>query len=448
MSTFAQLQADPELRSFYQLAFLLVGDAEGALGALAEALRLGGDLDLTLAAVALRHAQELAPDRFYLRSLAEPEGPLRQLNRLAIEERNALLLKLSGRFHNEQIASLLRVPTEALAELLARVQRRFAEPDQLWPALLATVPEWTLALDSRLQGTLKGNDQPTEGPEPNAWATATHPARAPKGRWLWSVALLATLALVGLFIGLRDRPVDPVTTEVEEEVTPKPPDFTQYQADQVVRLTLYGGESLPADDAVRSIAQKVLQWTREATLLSDDPTATPGTEARTLILQFADGRTLWLVGWDRCGMLGQPCIITAGGDGSMPTRLQQPDLERWMIAHGWQLDLNPGGFQVRPAETGERRLDAEAVARIVEAATGRKVAGISPLGRLQLHQEPDGDWRTEFAPVWHVFAVEESSGLEQVGPRMVTVSRGEIILLDDQTGEILLPNARPQRLGE
>jgi hypothetical protein len=85
----------------YQLAYLLVGEPEGAVQALVETLRStpfeSDAFWAELAVAALRVAQNLSPDRFFLRSLGNPvvdeSSQLRYLvDRLPEAERTALVL--------------------------------------------------------------------------------------------------------------------------------------------------------------------------------------------------------------------------------------------------------------------------------------------------------------------------------------------------------------------
>lgn len=415
----------------FQLAYLLVGEEAGATEAVLETIRLHDRSDRfpweELAMAAMRRAAGLSPDRFYLRSLANLEGVAAQVDRLPVSERTALVLDASGQLSPEQIASLLRLPQGALAELLARLWRGIgAERADLWDSLLTTVPPISADVEYRIQAALAGEEpvRPSEAP--------IEPDRAPRRRpALITIAFAIALALL-FAIRWWPKPGLPLSTDAVAEmpVAEAGPvlNLAPYQPRTAIALSDYPGSERRLLDGVHRSAEKVLQWLGEAKVLREDPAATPWTMRNAIRFRFADDDLdLWLSVPDACEIAEGPCPIIVGGASKVPLQVEQVDLGLWMTGRGWQQEFNPGTPILLFGVEGHRMKTYE-VRALPELALPEGFSMEVPDGRkmLVLYQAEDGRWRTRLQPVWVVW-------IHPVGdPR-----KGEIILVDDQTGTIL-----------
>lgn len=412
----------------FQLSYLLVGEVEGAAEALLETVRLHGVANPfpweELVQAAMRRADGLSPDRFFLRSLRDPEGLVAQVDRLPGSERTALVLDAAGALSTEQIAGLLRLPPGALGDLLTRLWRGIGVGrSDLWAALQATVPSVPAGFELRLEATLAGD-------EPGSVAAA--PGKEPRQRRL---ALTGTLLLSALALLLSIRwwpsPVELRPAEEEAIVITVPEsttslDLTPYKAGAVIRLST-GGAHIPTREGLDRIAYKVLQWLGEAEVIGEDPAATPGTTSLSLRLRFADDDLdLWLVAPDACMTHTGPCPVTVGGASTVPLKVEQADLGRWMAGSGWVLDLNPAEISLLESRSDRRMSPAEVVNLSALVLPEGSVVEVRTKDRLVIFRDQNGQWRTGGEPVWWLFIHPDGDPTE-----------GEFWIIDDRTGSVL-----------
>ncbi|HLO04664.1 MAG TPA: hypothetical protein VK191_16280 [Symbiobacteriaceae bacterium] len=411
----------------YQLAYLLVGEAGGAAQALLETVRLHARSHALpwneLALAALRQAAALKPDRFFLRTLAHPEGLLSQVDRLPESERCALLLDACGEFSLDQMASLLRLPTGALAESLARTWRRFeAHRASLWAELVATVPPMEQALQRQLAPALTGDES----------VLPPLPGRAPRRRkpWLAALALVAVLGVLALRWWLKEPEVIPTeTTSLIEAPAPASNRFDPSAfKPEAVQSFMTTGIPAPIEEGAGAIATKVFQWIGEATFVEEAPAATVGDSPNSLSLRFTDGRVLWLLPDRLCWSGIDGCAVVVGGEGKIPIRLSQIDLSRWMVAGGWLMEFGPHSDYLTYPDQGARTHTEEEIRRLSERdrTPGLDMWNISTQGILTLRQE-NGLWRTSGEPGWQVVLRSAEAGKPE----------GEMLTYRDRDGALI-----------
>lgn len=427
----------------YQLAYLLVGETESALAAVIETARLPNLTEThswyELAQAALRHAERLSPDRFFLRSLANPEGIMARVYRLPITERTALVLDAMGEFTLDQVASLLRLPSESAQELLARTWRQVGlERVELSAALLASVPPLPA---ERLQALLAGDEsRPVEvdvAPEAER--------RAPRRRRPW-IGLAFAILLIAFF-ALRWWPrasnsiatdevvpvISPVatgSTEIpQEQPLPQPRrfDFRSFTPESIQSFMAYGMNA-PAHEGAQEIATMVLQWLGEATIVAEAPGASAGDSHLGLSLRSTDGRSFWLQLEDFCWARIESCLVTVGGEGQTPIRLRQEDLTRWMAAGAWTRAFQmPNSMMVYPDQGSRLRTEDEMRSRAErDAPPGWYQITVNRQALLRLTQA-EGAWRTVGEPAWVVF-------LRPLEPGQ---TKGEMLIYRDSDGALL-----------
>lgn len=444
-------------RLAYQLAYLLVGEAKGALAALQEAIRLAPNLTDDgapfwegLPRAALRQARDLPPERFFLRSLSQPEGALRQVDSLPVQERTALILDASALLTPDQIAAVLQLTTADLKRLLERTWAKIGlERSQLWTQLVATVQPIPLELVAQVESNHSAAEPPI-----------TPHRRVP--RWAPIPGLLVAVALV-LFVATRwqasqgsaietaspppavtePTPTAPPRTETRSSPPPltapgpssarpvptisRPPlDLSEFKPTEVAQLS-EADRSLP-DRNVDLVAEKLFQWMGEATVMGLAPQSYLDPSQSSLVLFFADDRVLWVQVSLECFRNAEECDVVVGGDGRTPIVLRQTDLSRWMAARAWYADLLAETPIPNLSPSGERRLQETEVlgmASIDKSSPGYLLDGIWANDSL-LQTKEDGRWRTIRHPTWQVqFRHKEQRQL------------GEILEYDDLTGELI-----------
>lgn len=442
----------------YQLAFLLVGEAEGAAEALLETIRLQAGAEtipLTdLAHAALRQAAQRSPDRFFLRSLANPDGITAQVDRLPVTERTALVLDGVGELSHDQIALLLRMPKESARELLARTWRQVGqERGELSAALLATVDPIPAGLEHRLQAVLDGSDSATAdiaAPEAGVgpfMKPSEADRRAPRLRKPW-LGLAFAILLAALFaIRWWPRATDAVATGVERPVVEAPApatstaeipqeqpvvqatrfDFRTFTPESIQSFTAFG-MPVPAHEGVQEIAAMVLQWLGEATIVGEASLISAGDSPFSLSLRAKDGRSLWLQLDHFCTVNIDECFITVGGEGQTPVRLHQADLTRWFLAGGWTRAFRMPNSVMTYPDQGERVRTEDEIRRLAErdATPGVYEITVSKQALLRLTQEAGG-WRTAGEPAWMTFLRPQEAGQ----------TKGEILIYRDSDGALL-----------
>lgn len=437
----------------YQLAYLLIGEVEGAAQALQGTLRLAESPLETfwaeLVRAALRQARDLPPERFFLRSLSAPEGALRQVDSLPLLERTALVLDASGRLTPAQIAGLLHLAPPDLDRLLQRLWAPIGlEPSQLWAHLKASVPPIPPGLAD------------PAGPKQSEEAPTGAMAR-PSRRWVAIPALLGAVS-VALFVlsrwqagqgapmdGTSSPPPPPSITEsspvdlpsmpsdlkttfipppLDSKPTPGAPplDLSEFQPGEVIRLTESGLPPLPENN-VGLVAGKLFQWFGEATQVGLAPDADATDSPVTLYLHFVNDRVLWVLADLQCLRRAEDCDVVVGGEGRTPIRLYQVDLSRWVVARAWHSDLQPEAPLLSLRSNSERRLtEAEVLAQAsIDKSPEYILDGIWSNDSLLQLKENDR-WRTVRHPAWQVqFRHKEQRLL------------GEILIYDDLTGALL-----------
>lgn len=427
----------------YQLAYLLVGEAEATAQALLETLRLHARSDgppwYALAQTVLRNAADLSPDRFFLRTLANPQGASVQVDRLPVSERTALLLDAAGLFTLDEIASLLRMPTASLQEVLNRTWRQVgAERGHLWAALLTTVPPMEERLQRQVEATLAGEGIAQDGPADGAPAISGRgrPRRLPVIGLLFAGALLLLFAIRWWPKQPEAIPTDALlVTEVPpiavDQKAPPPAtdriDLSTYRPEAVKSLTAEGF-TVPHGDGERAIAQRLFQWLGEAEFVGEAPEITIGAEWNYVSLGFTDGRYLWLQPERECFKDASQCTVAVGGEGQVPIRLRQSDLSRYLVAGGWRLDHTPNiPFLVFPGEGEHRRTEAEIRDLMKpEERPDLQVVNVVRMMMLRVRQE-DGGWRTFGEPIWQALLRPTEAGKTQ----------GVLLIYSDETGALV-----------
>lgn len=423
----------------YQLAYLLVGEVEGAARALLETIRLQDRSAAfpwdELAHAAIRQAAALSPDRFFLRTLASPDGITAQVDRLPESERRALVLEASGLFTPEQIASLVRLPKGALTELLARTWRQVGvERSTLWASLLTTVPPMERGLQRQVESVLAGDPSSQADPVD---ASAFEPGHrsSPRRRVPWPF-LLVVVTLLGLLANRfwpRERAAIPTEAVLVQEVPPPAPESGRFDPGaykpEAVQSFTTAGTVLPIEEGARSVAEKLFQWLGEATFVAEAPYVTPGQSPNTLSLRFTDGRVIWFQPENQCWVVPEQCSITVGGEGKIPVRLQQTDLSRWVVAGGWMLEIAGHAPYALYADRSGLRVHTEEQIRALtqrDGQPGLEVVGVTRMMLLRVEQE-NGLWRTSGDPAWQVLLrLTEGERLE-----------GLMLIYQDKDGTLL-----------